>query len=103
VRCAGTCFRCACPALPLRIRQARNVESGLNDGGSVPFLMLFIALAAAEEGFDGGWGRFALEQIGYGALIGAIAGVAGGLALLHAAERGWTTPVFERLAVAALA
>jgi NhaP-type Na+/H+ or K+/H+ antiporter len=91
------------PALPLRIRQALNVESGLNDGGSVPFLMLFIALAAAEEGLEGGWARFALEQIGYGTLIGAIAGVAGGLGLLRAAERGWTTPVFERLAVAALA
>ena len=54
------------PALPLRVRQGLNVESGLNDGGSVPFLTLFIALAAAEEGLGGGWLRFAVEQIGYG-------------------------------------
>jgi NhaP-type Na+/H+ or K+/H+ antiporter len=87
----------------LRIRQALNVESGLNDGGSVPFLMLFFALAAAEEGLEGSWARFALEQIGYGTLIGAIAGVAGGLALSRAVQRGWTTPVFEKLAIAALA
>ena len=42
------------PLVPLRIREALNVESGLNDGGSVPFLMLFIALAAAQEGLDEG-------------------------------------------------
>jgi NhaP-type Na+/H+ or K+/H+ antiporter len=34
--------------LPQRIRQALNVESGLNDGVSVPFLALFIAIAANE-------------------------------------------------------
>lgn len=91
------------PALPMRIRQALNVESGLNDGGSVPFLTLFIALAAAEEGIKGGWLRFALEQIGYGTLIGAAVGAAGGVALRHAARRGWTTRVFEQLALVALA
>ena len=91
------------PALPLRVRQALNVESGLNDGGSVPFLTLFIGLAAAEEGLGGGWLRFAAEQIGYGTLIGAAAGVAGGVALRRAAQRGWTVPLFEKLAFAGLA
>ena len=33
------------PRVPVRIRQALSVEAGLNDGLSVPFLMLFIALA----------------------------------------------------------
>jgi NhaP-type Na+/H+ or K+/H+ antiporter len=91
------------PLVPLRIREALNVESGLNDGGSVPFLMLFIALAAAHEGLDEGWVRFAVEQIGYGTLIGVAVGGAGGAALRRAAERGWTTTAFERLALAALA
>ena len=90
-------------ALPRHIRQGLNVESGLNDGGSVPFLMLFIALAATHEGLEDGWVRFTLEQIGYGAAIGAAAGAAGGLALKRATERGWSTPVFRRLAMAALA
>ena len=31
----------------MKIRQALNVEAGLNDGLSVPFLLFFIALAAA--------------------------------------------------------
>ena len=35
------------PRVPLRIRQALNVEAGLNDGLSVPFLLFFIALATA--------------------------------------------------------
>ena len=91
------------PALPLRVRQGLNVESGLNDGGSVPFLTLFIGLAAAEEGLGGGWLRFAVEQIGYGTLIGAAAGVAGGAALRRASARGWTVPLLEKLAFAALA
>jgi NhaP-type Na+/H+ or K+/H+ antiporter len=91
------------PAVPRRVRQALGVESGLNDGGSVPFLMLFIALAAAEEGLEGGWLRFTAEQIGFGALIGVAAGALGGLALLRAAGRGWTTTVYERLGLAAVA
>ena len=38
------------PRAPLRVRQALNVEAGLNDGLSVPFLLFFIALAAVSEG-----------------------------------------------------
>jgi NhaP-type Na+/H+ or K+/H+ antiporter len=91
------------PVVPDRIRQALGVESGLNDGGSVPFLMLFIALAAAEEGLEGGWLRFTAEQIGLGALVGVAVGALGGLALLRAAQRGWTTTAYEQLGLAAVA
>ena len=91
------------PLVPLRVREGLNVESGLNDGGSVPFLMLFIALAAAQEGLEGGWVRFAVEQIGVGTVVGLAVGLAGATALSRAAGRGWTTQVFERLALAALA
>jgi sodium/hydrogen antiporter len=91
------------PAVPPRIREGLNVESGLNDGGSVPFLMLFIALAAAEEGVGGGWLRFTVEQIGFGALVGVAVGALGGLALLRAAQRRWATSVYERLGLAAVA
>ena len=34
--------------VPLRIRRALNVESGLNDGIATPFVALFTALAVAE-------------------------------------------------------
>ena len=37
------------PKVPARIRQALNVESGLNDGGAIPFFAFFLVLAQAEE------------------------------------------------------
>ncbi len=37
------------PLVPVRIRRALNVESGLNDGIASPFVTLFLALAIAEE------------------------------------------------------
>ena len=40
------------PRVPLRVRQALNVEAGLNDGLSVPFLALFLTLAVAEGSFS---------------------------------------------------
>ena len=36
--------------VPARIRAALNIESGLNDGIALPFLLFFIAIAEAEEG-----------------------------------------------------
>ena len=36
-------------AVPVRIRQAINVESGLNDGIALPAVLLFAALASAEQ------------------------------------------------------
>src|SRR5437868_14457140 len=35
------------PRVPVRIRRALNVESGLNDGLATPFVTLFLALATA--------------------------------------------------------
>jgi sodium/hydrogen antiporter len=93
------------PIVPNRVRQALNVESGLNDGLSMPLFSLFVALAIAEENVsvDGGWVRYAFEQIGYGAVIGVATGVAGGWLVRRAAGRGWTLPVWEQLGLAALA
>jgi sodium/hydrogen antiporter len=89
--------------LPEQVREGLEVESGLNDGGTVPLLTLFIALAAVEEGVEGGWLQFAVEQIGLGVLVGAAVGAAGGWVLRWASERGYTEPLFEKLALAALA
>jgi sodium/hydrogen antiporter len=68
--------------VPATVRRSLNVEAGLNDGLSVPFLALFIALALAEEEVltGGRWILFALQQIGFGVLVGALVGVSG---------RGW--------------
>jgi len=38
------------PSVPVRIRRALNVESGLNDGLATPIVLFALALLAAEEG-----------------------------------------------------
>ncbi len=90
------------PKVPTRIRQALNVEAGFNHGLSVPFLMLFIALALeTTEGAGIVLMRFLIEQLGYGTLIGLGVGLAGGqlLGLAHEASLPGETTI--RLAVMA--
>ena len=91
------------PLVPSRIRQALNVEAGLNDGLSVPFLMLFIALAAqTTEGASTVLARFLGEQLGYGALIGLGVGLAGGALLGLARRRRWMAEPLQKLGLVAL-
>src|SRR5213078_882612 len=40
------------PALPSRVRQGLNVESGLNDGICVPLLLIALAAAEAQAGSE---------------------------------------------------
>ncbi len=91
--------------VPATVRRSLNVEAGLNDGLSVPFLALFIALALAEEeALTGGrWILFALQQIGFGVLVGALVGVSGAWLVREAIRWGWISDTFERLALLALA
>lgn len=90
--------------VPQRIRQALNVESGLNDGLSIPFLFLFTGLAvSAAETSATGWASFAVEQIGLGALVGAAVGLSGGWLVARATSRGWMTGTFQQLSMIGLA
>jgi NhaP-type Na+/H+ or K+/H+ antiporter len=92
------------PHVPQRIRQALNVEAGLNDGLSVPIMMFFIALAVAQEQSAGGavLSRFLVEQLGYGTLIGLGVGLVGGWLLGLARRREWMAEPFSPLGVVAL-
>mgnify|MGYP000144387711 CR=1 FL=1 len=89
--------------VPVRVRQAVNVESGLNDGLSVPFLTLFVALAAEEAGEALDWIGFAAQQIGLGTLAGVVVGLAGGWAVERATQRRLANGAFQQIAVLALA
>ena len=91
-------------AVPVRIRRALNVESGLNDGIATPFVTLFIAVVAAEEGLsETAWGLEALKQIGLAILAAVVVGYVGGKLLALANDRGWTSEVSEQIAILALA
>jgi sodium/hydrogen antiporter len=91
-------------AVPVRIRRALNVESGLNDGIATPFVTLFIAVVASEEGLgDKSWGLEALKEIGLALVAAVVVGYAGGWLLARAKERGLTSNVSEQIAILALA
>jgi NhaP-type Na+/H+ or K+/H+ antiporter len=91
------------PRVPLRIRQALNVEAGLNDGLSVPFLLFFLALVQAGSlGEEASLTQFVGEQLGYGVLVGAGIGLTGGWLLNLARRRELMTKSLEQLGVVAL-
>jgi NhaP-type Na+/H+ or K+/H+ antiporter len=91
--------------VPERIRSTIEIESGLNDGGSVPFLLVFIAIGLAEEAFkpSGYFIQVAFQQIGFGILVGLGVGLAGGWLVLKARENEWITPEFQRIAFLTMA
>ncbi|MDD2739849.1 MAG: cation:proton antiporter [Methylomonas lenta] len=91
------------PKVPLRIREALNIEAGLNDGLSVPFLMCFIALVLeSSEAAPALLSRFMLEQIGYGSLIGFSIGAVGGWLLELACRKKWMAAPLQQLGLVAL-
>ncbi len=91
------------PRVPTRIRQALNVEAGLNDGLSVPFLLFFMALAAAKiVGRPESLALFIGEQLGLGVVVGATIGLVGGWLLGQAHRRDWVSEPFRQIAVVAM-
>jgi sodium/hydrogen antiporter len=80
--------------IPSRIRQGLNVESGLNDGLCVPLFFIAIALASAEVGTTSAHAavRLVSEEIGYGLVGGAVAGVLGALAVRLVARKHTAAP-----------
>lgn len=89
--------------VPLRIRQALDFEAGVNDGLSVPFLMLFIALAVGtNEGAGVVLTKFVKEQLGYGALVGLGIGLGGGWLLGLAQRRNWMAAERQTIGVVTL-
>lgn len=90
--------------VPLRIRQTLNVESGLNDGIALPFVLIFAFLAGATQaGSEQGWLLFGAKQVILGPLAGVIVGGAGAWLLDTASKKGWTTEAYEGPAILALA
>jgi NhaP-type Na+/H+ or K+/H+ antiporter len=90
--------------VPAIIRRALNLESGLNDGLSIPLLMLFIGLASVTSpGQDRSWIVFTAQQIGFGLLVGLVIGWLGGWLAANAEKKGWMTKSAQQLALVAIA
>lgn len=91
-------------AVPVRIRRALNIESGLNDGIVTPFVTLFLAALLTEEGVSkGSWIVAAAVDIGLALAVAVVVGGLGGFLLVRASRRGWTSEASEQLCVFALA
>lgn len=92
-------------AVPARLREGLNVESGLNDGLCVPILFLFIALELATgESAERGLGLTLLaEELGIGLLVGVGVTAAGAGLLRICWRRGWVSDVWVQMTTAALA
>lgn len=77
--------------VPARIRQALDVESGLNDGLAVPFFLVAVDISRAElsGGVTSAVAMNAAQQIGWGLVGGVAAGTVGGLLFHLASRRGW--------------
>jgi NhaP-type Na+/H+ or K+/H+ antiporter len=90
--------------VPVRIRQALNVESGLNDGIALPVVLFLASFAAMMDSAQGAshWLRFISLQLLLGPLAGIAVGYAGARLIERSARRGWITHSFRDLAVVAL-
>src|SRR5215210_4034961 len=91
------------PRVPQRIRQALNVESGLNDGICVPLLFAAVAIADVESEISGGRspGTLLLEELGYGVLGGVAAGLLIAAIVVQAGRRDLITASWQQVIPAA--
>ena len=89
--------------IPTSIRQAINIESGLNDGICLPILLLFFSLAEETSNYGAlYWLKFASQQIVFGTVIGIAIGYFGIKLIAYSLRRKWMTDSFEYLAVLGL-
>lgn len=85
--------------IPVRIRQALNIESGLNDGIALPLLLLAIALEIESE-VSLGPGQFVagvLQQMLIGGLCGFVLGFLGWLFIRWGRESQWMSANFQKI------
>lgn len=91
--------------VPIRIRQALNVESGLNDGISLPVILLLLALVATggQEVDAGYWVQFTTRQVLLGPAAGIVIGLAGGWLIDTSHRKGLIEETYIGIAMVALA
>jgi NhaP-type Na+/H+ or K+/H+ antiporter len=90
--------------VPMRIRQTLNIESGLNDGIAMPFLLLAIAIAESEVMFakPAAFLISVLVQIGLGLAAGLVVGYLGTKFILWGQRSGWMSRNYQKISSLAL-
>ena len=82
--------------IPLRLRRALNVESGLNDGIATPIVIFMLAVAASQIGVDRHSASYdagqALRELGGGIVAGLVVGFAGAALLVIASRHRGSRP-----------
>ena len=79
--------------VPSRVRHTLNLESGLNDGLALPFVLFFLVLAT-PGGDAGSEGVKLLGEAAFGAVLGVAVGILGGR-VHRAAPAGGITGRYE--------
>jgi NhaP-type Na+/H+ or K+/H+ antiporter len=87
--------------VPARIRQALDVESGLNDGVSLPFVLIFMGLATQVS--DTGAVETFLREIGVAVVVGVVVGVLGAWLVVQSTKADWIGPAWSGISVFAIA
>ena len=94
------------PTVPAAMREALNLESGLNDGICVPIVVLLLGLAVGTQ-IEGGivWhtARVVVEAIGIGLIVGLVLTWLTTLMLRFAERRGWISEHWVEIPIVALA
>jgi NhaP-type Na+/H+ or K+/H+ antiporter len=94
------------PTVPAAMREALNLESGLNDGICVPIVVLLLGLAVGTQ-IEGGAvahvARVVVEAIGIGLIVGLALTWLTILMLRFAERRGWISEHWVEVPIVALA
>lgn len=92
--------------VPAPIREALNLESGLNDGLCVPVVVILLGLAVGSQ-LDGGstmhMARVVTEEIGIGLVVGLMFTGGAALMLRLTGKHGWASLNWQEVPIVALA
>jgi NhaP-type Na+/H+ or K+/H+ antiporter len=89
--------------VPRLIRDGLNVESGLNDGIALPFVLIFIGLTHEATGVGPNVVETFFRALILSALVGGLVGWLGGRLVVAARKRGWMGATWRPLALLATA
>jgi len=92
--------------IPLRLRRALNVESGLNDGIATPIVVFALAIVADEIGVTShaeSSGGGALVDLALGVVVGLVLGLGSARLITTGSRRRWIVSGGRRIATLAAA